>query len=144
MSAPDLVVVMYVGAIGLIGIGIAGLVLSDHLLRVLLGLVIAEAGANLLLVLAGYRPQAVAPIVTGGSLPMVDPVPQALVLTAIVIGVGVQALAIALVVRVHARVGTLSMRALRERLERGIDREAGLGPAASADAPRRDDLVRDP
>jgi multisubunit Na+/H+ antiporter MnhC subunit len=85
--------VLYTGAIGLVVIGALGLVLSNHLLRMVLALSVAEAGGNLLLVLAGYRGGAVAPII-GYAAPgtaMVDPVPQALVLTAIVIGVGVQA-----------------------------------------------------
>ena len=54
--------VFFLGAIGLIAIGIAGIVLSNHLFRMVLALAIAEAGANLLLILAGYRWDAVAPI----------------------------------------------------------------------------------
>ena len=81
--------VFFIGAIGLCVIGITGIVLSRHLFRMVLALAIAEAGANLLLILAGYRWDAVAPIFTGtaGGQAMVDPVPQAMVLTAIVIGV---------------------------------------------------------
>ncbi len=104
----DLVtVLLYVGAIGLIAIGIVGVVLSRHLLRMVLALSMAEAGANLLLVLTGYRWDAVAPIIErrGARGPMVDPVPQALVLTSIVIGVGVQALA-----RRHADPGLPGLR----------------------------------
>ena len=44
---------------------------------------------------------------------IVDPIPQALVLTAIVIGVGVTALMLTYVVRLHDREGTLDVRELR-------------------------------
>jgi len=43
------------------------------------------------------------------TTPVVDPVPQALVLTAIVIGVGVLALALALAIQVYRHYGTLDV-----------------------------------
>jgi multicomponent Na+:H+ antiporter subunit C len=129
--------ILYGGAVGLIVIGIAGLVLSRHLFRIILALVIAEAGANLLLVLAGFRFNALAPIAIGGQMPfaMVDPVPQAMVLTAIVIGVGIQALALSVVIRVYRAYGTLEMRVLLDRMEQDISDEAGISVPGSQDAP---------
>ncbi|MBT4075609.1 MAG: Na+/H+ antiporter subunit C, partial [Gammaproteobacteria bacterium] len=72
---------LYGGAMGLIVIGIVGVVTLNNIFRIVLALVIAEAGANLLLVIAGYRFDAIAPILTGSSVNqlMVDPVPQAMV-----------------------------------------------------------------
>jgi multisubunit Na+/H+ antiporter MnhC subunit len=129
--------ILYGGAIGLIVIGVAGLVLSRHLFRVILALVIAEAGANLLLVLAGFRFNALAPIAISGQMPasMVDPVPQAMVLTAIVIGVGIQALALSVVIRIYRAYGTLDMRVLLNRMEQDICDEAGIEAPGSQDAP---------
>lgn len=135
MILPDSGMTLYAGAIGLIVIGIAGIVISKNLFRILLALVIAEAGANMMLVLAGFRHDAVAPIVTGQIMPMVDPVPQAMVLTAIVIGVGIQALALSLIMRVYRAYGTLDMRVISRRLERDIADQAGVSPASSADEP---------
>ncbi len=129
--------ILYTGAIGLVVIGILGLVVSDHLLRMLLALAVAEAGGNLLIVLAGYRGGAVAPIL-GYAAPgtaMVDPVPQALVLTAIVIGVGVQALAVALLVRVYRAYGTLDLRRLVEHLQGDIAKAAGIPRLSSTHGP---------
>jgi multicomponent Na+:H+ antiporter subunit C len=128
---------VFAAAIGLLAIGIAGMVLSRHLFRMILALAIAEAGANLLLVIAGYRWDAVAPIVRGAAepVPMVDPVPQAMVLTAIVIGVGVQALALSLAIRVRSAYGTLDMHEVRTRMEADLAAEAGVTPAASQQAP---------
>ncbi len=137
MMPPDPIIILAAGAIGLIAIGAAGLALSRHLLRLVLALGVAEAGANLLLVLAGYRWGAVAPILAGqpSNVPMVDPVPQALVLTAIVIGVGVQALAVALLIRVKTAYGTLDLEELRTLMERDICREAGIAPPESEHTP---------
>ena len=129
--------VFYSGAIGLLIIGITGLVLSQDLFRIILALAIAEAGANLLLVLAGYHWGGTAPILGQGKAleTMVDPVPQALVLTAIVIGVGIQALALGLAMQAYRAYGTLDMRRLRNRLQRDISREAGIPPTSSREAP---------
>lgn len=137
MIAFDVVTILYVGAIGLVAIGAVGLVMSNHLFRMLLALVIAESGANLFLVLAGYRAGSIAPIVGYGipGAPMVDPIPQVLVLTAIVIGVGVQALAVALLVRVYRAYGTLDMAELRTRMELDIAAAAGIEPPRSLHAP---------
>lgn len=134
----DFALIVLLGcAIGLIAIGFAGLVLGRNLFRIVLALAVAEAGANLLLVLVGYRQGGYAPILEPGRTVagMVDPVPQAMVLTAIVIGVGVQALALALAIRARNAYGTLDMGVLRERMEADIDRAAGAPPAASHDAP---------
>jgi multisubunit Na+/H+ antiporter MnhC subunit len=137
MSALSLELILYTGAIGLIAIGGAGLAMSNHLYRMLLSLVLAESGANLLLVLVGFRGEAIAPIIGFGTpgAPMVDPIPQVLVLTAIVIGVGVQALAVAVLVRVYQTYGTLEMSELRLRMERDICDAAGIAPPTSAEAP---------
>ena len=81
--------ILYTAAFGLILIGSAGIVLSTHLVRIIFGIALLEAGANLLLLLATFREGTRAPIIVDGNITttMADPVPQALVLTAIVIGV---------------------------------------------------------
>lgn len=129
--------VFFIGAIGLSAIGIAGMVLSNHLFRMVLALAIAEAGANLLLILAGYRWDAVAPVLLPSTAPqaMVDPVPQAMVLTAIVIGVGVQALALTLIIRVRQRYGTLDMREARRLMQAELDSSAAVMPPRSQERP---------
>lgn len=103
---------LYAGAGGLILIGLLAMVSRHNIMRILFGLVLVESGVNLFLVAAGFRPDAAAPILAGGKAvgPMVDPLPQALVLTAIVIGAGVLALALALVIRVHETTGSLDVR----------------------------------
>jgi len=133
----DATLIFYVAAVGLILIGIAGIVLSAHLVRVIFGIVLLEAGANLLLLLATYREGAAAPIFVKGAFPavMADPVPQALVLTAIVIGVGILALTLSLALRVHRAYGTLDIREIRQRMEQDIADAAGIDMPTSSEAP---------
>lgn len=137
MIAFTLETVLYAGAIGLTAIGAVGMVMSNHMFRMVLALAVAEAGVNLLVILAGFRGGAVAPILEPGALalPMVDPVPQALVLTAIVIGVGVQALAVGLLIRAFQAYRTLDVRELRRRMEDDICTAAGVSPPSSHHAP---------
>jgi multisubunit Na+/H+ antiporter MnhC subunit len=111
--------ISYIGAIGLILLGIFAIVTFRHLIRIIFGLMLLESGINLFLIIIGYRGEAVAPILVNGELPtaaMVDPIPQALVLTAIVIGVGVQALALALVIKTYKAYGSLDTQILAQKL----------------------------
>ncbi|UJW85487.1 Na+/H+ antiporter subunit C [Devosia sp. SL43] len=66
------------------------LLLSRSLIRMLLGLVVLGNGVNLLIFTAGRLTRSVAPIVPDGLTqpdgPIANPLPQALILTAIVIG----------------------------------------------------------
>ncbi|MFQ5643022.1 MAG: sodium:proton antiporter [Thiogranum sp.] len=133
----DTGLVLYTAAFGLILIGIAGIVLSAHLVRIIFGVALLEAGANLLLLLATWHEGAAAPIIVAGRVPelMADPVPQALVLTAIVIGVGILALALSLALRVQRAYGTLDMHEVRRRMEQDIADEAGIDLPSSDHAP---------
>lgn len=133
----DFVTILYVGGIGLLAIGAAGLVICNNFFRILLALVVAEAGVNLLLVLVGYRGNAAAPILGFGpqGAQMVDPIPQVLVLTAIVIGVGVQALAISVLVRTYRSYGTLDVRELKARFEVELAAEMGIESTPGSEAP---------
>lgn len=137
----DVTTLLHVGAYGLIVIGIAGIVLNTNLVKIIFGLAVLEAGANLLLLLATFDETARAPVLLNGMAPtvMADPVPQALVLTAIVIGVGVLALALAIVVRVHAAYHTLDIYELRQRMEQDIVRSAGTELPYSSDRPEAAD-----
>jgi len=121
-------------ALILILIGLACALMRRNLLRMVLGFAIMDTGVHLLIATAGFLPGRTAPIIDDPSLlagaggrtaaadpsallvaaeRVVDPVPQALVLTAIVIGVGVTALMLAYVVRLFAREGTLDVSAFR-------------------------------
>ncbi len=112
----------YLGAIGLFILGIAAMVFYTNLIRIILGLLLVQAGVNLFFITVGFRPHSAAPIFVDSAISqlntvgMVDPIPQALVLTAIVIGVGVQALALALVIKVYKSFGTLEVPVLTAKI----------------------------
>lgn len=76
------------------------LIMQRLLTRIVIGLGLISHGANLALLGSGGRPGA-APIVDGTAGPYSDPLPQALVLTAIVITFGVTAFLLALAYRSH-------------------------------------------
>ncbi len=125
----------YLGAIGLLTLGIFAMVFYHDLIRMVLGLLLLESGVNLFLVTVGYRPYADAPILVDPALTnlhtigMVDPVPQALVLTAIVIGVGVQALALALIIKIYRAFGTLDVRQIAKKIA-AVPETSGDSPAS--------------
>jgi len=107
---------MYVGAVGLVFIGLLIVIAKRNLIKIIVGLSIMDTGVNLLLIAIGYIHNRTAPIITkthADTATMVDPVPQALVLTAIVIGLGVTALALALAIKIYEHYKTLDTRKIR-------------------------------
>ena len=86
------------------------LMLRRRLAQLIIGLGLLSNGTNLLIFTAGGLTRAKPPVVTEGATalvpPYADPVPQALILTAIVIGFGLLAFSLVLAHRVHAAVGT--------------------------------------
>lgn len=109
--------IYYVGALGLIIIGLYIVLTKRNLIKIIIGLDLFETGIFLLLICTGYVRGGTAPIFSKPGLEsslMVDPVPQALVLTAIVIGVATLALALSLAIRLYDHYGTLDMRKIRE------------------------------
>ena len=103
----------------LILIGFYGVVASRNVVRIVVGLIVAEHGVHLLLILIGYRSGGHAPILEPGSAVdalagrAVDPLPQALVLTSIVIGLGLLALLVAICLRLYERYGTFDVTRMR-------------------------------
>jgi multicomponent Na+:H+ antiporter subunit C len=93
------------------------LVMRRSMVKLILGLALLAHAANLLIFTVGGLTRGGTPIVPMGrqslALPFPDPVPQALVLTAIVIGFAVQAFALVLVKRAHREVGSDDMDSLR-------------------------------
>lgn len=73
------------------------LLLQRKLSRIIIGIGLLSHGANVLLVTSGRRGQP--PLIGGDQSAFADPLPQALVLTAIVISFGVTALLLALAYR---------------------------------------------
>ncbi len=100
----------------LMAVGFWGILTRRNLIRIILSLAIAETGLHLVMIAVGYVRKGTAPILDSAATAgqTVDPVPQALVLTAIVIGVAVNALLLALVIRLYKKKGTLNVEDFRE------------------------------
>jgi multicomponent Na+:H+ antiporter subunit C len=103
----------------LILIGLYGVIVSRQTLKIVVSLLIMNHGVHLLLLLIGYRQDGNPPIVDPGvsiadfAAGAVDPLPQAMVLTSIVIGLGVLALMVAICVRLYERYGTFDVTRIR-------------------------------
>lgn len=86
------------------------LMLRRSLIKLVIGLVLLGNGVNLLIFLMGGLVKGRPPIIssTAESIGLIyaDPVPQALILTAIVISFGLQSFAIVLIKRAYIVVGT--------------------------------------
>jgi multicomponent Na+:H+ antiporter subunit C len=86
------------------------LLLSRNTQRVAMGFLLLSNAVNLLVITAsGLRPGAVPPILRGAGLvdeTFADPLPQAFLLTAIVIGLGAAAFLLGLAARAHSETGS--------------------------------------
>ena len=104
---------IYGTAIFLVLLGIFAVIVKKNLIKIVIGLSVMDSGIHLLFVAIGYISGGTAPIFSPMALKsgqhMVDPVPQALVLTAIVIGLGVTAVALALVIRLYKHHNTVNI-----------------------------------
>ncbi|MBN2135633.1 MAG: NADH-quinone oxidoreductase subunit K [Acidobacteria bacterium] len=95
-------------------LGIYCLIAKKNIVRKIIGIVIIEYATNLFLVFIGYKHNGIAPIITPemqDNIPAfaaqsVDPLPQALVLTSIVIGLGTLCLMVALAIRLNEKYRT--------------------------------------
>jgi len=110
---------VYAMCLLLIVVGLYGVCVKKNVVKIVISIAIMEYGINLLLILLGYRSEGGVPILEAGMTPAelaagsVDPLPQALVLTAIVIGLGVLALLVALCIRLYERYGTFDITEMR-------------------------------
>lgn len=103
--------------------GFFGVVAVRNVIKKIFGLTILNNSAVILFILEGSRIGTIPPIHTstfGQEALFVDPVPQALMLTAIVIGVCLTALALALAYRLYRVTGTFNIDTMYRRL--GHDR----------------------
>jgi multisubunit Na+/H+ antiporter MnhC subunit len=101
-------------------VGLYGIMVKRNLIKIIISLIILESAVNVFLVMIGYRKDGIAPILDKTMetetfiATAVDPLPQALVLTAIVIGLGVTAMTIAIAMRLYGRYGTYDIKEIRK------------------------------
>jgi multicomponent Na+:H+ antiporter subunit C len=99
----------------LIVIGIWGMLTHKNIIRMIIGFSLIDTGIHMVMVTIGYLSGGTAPIINQAVdratalQQVVDPVPSALVLTAIVIGLGITAVMLAFAVQLYERKQSLSI-----------------------------------
>jgi multisubunit Na+/H+ antiporter MnhC subunit len=107
-------------------VGLYCTVVKKNIVKIVIGLAVMEYAANLFLIMLGYRIGGIAPIIDKTYLESgkgqiaanfinsaVDPLPQALVLTAIVIALGSLALMVSMCIKIYEKYGTLDITEIR-------------------------------
>lgn len=111
----------------LFAIGFAMLVFSRNIMKKILGLNIVDTGVYLFLASMGYIEGKLTPIVpaTGevNALDYINPIPQGLVLTGIVVSVSFSALMLALTVRLYKKYRTLNLDKIYEMCRKEDEQE---------------------
>jgi multicomponent Na+:H+ antiporter subunit C len=121
-------ILIYVLTIALLLVGVYAVVAKKNIIKIIVGVLILDYAVNMLLVLVGYRTYVKDGKVLSGTAPIssatqagsdlaasaVDPLPQAMVLTSIVIGLGLTALMVAMAMRLYEKYKTFDMNEIRK------------------------------
>lgn len=91
-------------------VGLYGVLTRKNLIKIILGLSIMQYAINLFLILVGYVRGGSAPILNEHAAAYVDPLPQAMILTVIVIGLATTALLLAMAIKLYRKHNTFNIR----------------------------------
>jgi len=108
--------VIYLLCLLLFSMGVYCILRKRNIIKIIVGIIIAEYAVNLFFILVAFRMNGRAPILSqqGAIENMVDPLPQALVLTSIVIGLASTALLVAIAMRIYEKYKTFDITKIRE------------------------------
>jgi multisubunit Na+/H+ antiporter MnhC subunit len=109
---------VYLAAIGVIAVGIYTLIMKDNIIKKLIGLSVMTNGIHVFLIALGYRAGGIMPIMQDLDFQRfaanaVDPLPQAMVLTSIVINLSILAVGLSISILLYRKYGTLDSRKIR-------------------------------
>ncbi|MGM0574883.1 MAG: sodium:proton antiporter [Myxococcota bacterium] len=111
----------YIGYVGLTLIGFYAMITRAHLMRQVVGLVIFQTGIIVFFISTAAKWGGALPIAVGEGTPApvehMNPLPHALMLTAIVVSVAVQGVALALLIRLKRTYGTLDEDELVQQMD---------------------------
>ena len=95
----------------LFSIGLFAVVRKRNIIKIIIGIGIMEYAINLFLILIGYCKEGRAPIFAESEVikKMVDPIPQAMVLISIVLGLVLTLFLVAVAIRVYEKYGTFDI-----------------------------------
>ncbi|GAB6100299.1 NADH-quinone oxidoreductase subunit K [Halanaerocella petrolearia] len=105
--------VIYFTVIILFSLGLYTVLTYKNLIKIIIGINVMESSLILLLLTVGYKPEGTAPIIDQHYQTIVDPIPQSLALTAIVIGASMTALMLFLTVKLNKKYNTLDISEIR-------------------------------
>ena len=103
----------YLATFLLLGIGTYIMISSENLVKKVIGMNVFQTGIFLFFIASAYIEGAKNPVISGDG-PYVSPLPHVLILTAIVVGVSLTAVALGLIVRIYGEYGTLETDVLEE------------------------------
>ncbi|MGD8875297.1 MAG: sodium:proton antiporter [Gammaproteobacteria bacterium] len=115
MNSLPISVIVLCSGFGLILIGLWGMLTQRNIIRMIIGFSLLDTGIHMVMVSIGYVTGGTAPIINAAvpaaeaASRVVDPLPSALVLTAIVIGLGVTAVMLSFAVRIYQEKKTLNI-----------------------------------
>jgi multisubunit Na+/H+ antiporter MnhC subunit len=104
----------------LVLIGLGGILAHRNILRIIIGFSLVDTGIHVVMVATGYVTGGTAPIIDAAlekadaAANAVDPIPSALVVTAIVIGFSVTAIMLSFAIRLYDAKETLDIDAFTE------------------------------
>ena len=106
---------VYILCFVLFMVGLYGVLTRRNLIKIIISLSVMQYSINLFLILVGYIHHGEAPIVAeeGASVVYVDPLPQAMILTVIVIGLATTSLLLAIAIRLYKKHNTFDIHAMR-------------------------------
>ncbi len=107
---------LYILCFALFLTGLYGVLTKSNIIKIVIGLSVMEFSIFLFMALIGYTHNGDAPILVNGKeqLLFVDPLPQAMVLTAIVIGLATNAMLLAIAIRIYRKYGTFDVRKINQ------------------------------
>lgn len=108
--------IIYLLCLVLFCVGLYCVVRKRNIIKIIIGTIICEYAINLFFIVIAYRKGGHVPILSPDKVinNMVDPLPHALVLTAIVIGLATTALLVAIAMRIYEKFGTFDITKIRE------------------------------
>ena len=107
--------IVYILCFILFLVGLYGVITRRNLIKIVISLSIMEFSVFIFLALLGYIDGGIAPIITDleTNPTYVDPLPQAMVLTAIVIGLATTAMLMAIAIRLYRKYKTFDIREIK-------------------------------
>ena len=104
-------ITVYILCLVLFSVGLYCVLRKRNLIKIIIGIGIMEYAVNLFFVLSGYRTRGRSPIFAADQAikNMVDPLPQAIVSTTIVIGLSLTLLLVSIAIRIYEKYGTFDI-----------------------------------